>query len=1391
MASQAAPAAPESTSAESKLSKAEELRLRYLNLNERGDYATAILLADQACSLLEEARGSKSREFLSCSSNLAMLYTSQGEYDKATPLHERVLSTRKEILGSEHPDVAIAMNNMALMYIEQGKLEEAESLLERALSIQEKTLDSSHPKLANTLHNLAMIHMKRERYGEAEPLLARALSIHEGVSGPRHARTTITLGHMAVLYSAQGQYERAKPILEQVLSIQEEKLGPDHPQLIASLNNLADLYAELGAHRRAIPLLTRALSIGERSLGAEHPQIAVTLNNLAGMYSTLSKYEDAKSLLERAISISEKALGPEHPQVAASLNNLAKLHISRGDHDDARPLLERALSIGEKAMGPDHPGIAATLNEIAILHVQQGEYARALPIIERSLSITEKALGPEHPRVASSLGRVAILYMEQGEYEMARPFLERALLIDEKALGPEHPSVASDLNNMALMYRERGEPDEAEPLQRRALHIQERSRGPEHPAVANGLLNLGLLSMDRGRHGEAIPLITRALSIYEGSLGPEHPRVAAALEHLGASRLALGEREPALVLYRRALDLEERSLTRTFVIAEEPRRLAYAATLLSSTHRALSQHLQAAPDDLPSAELALKTLLRRKGRVQDLVAQSHAVVRRSLPDAYQHLLDDIAETRARYASLALRGPGTLSRAELSRELGELERDLDEKWSTLAEHTTMGDPSLPIDISDVQDALPDGAALVELTQYQPHFDALGVRQRKPGPPRYAAYLVFPDHIDWIDLGPASIVDAQVLDFRTRLLHEQSIPRDLYDTVMAPVVQRLGSTRELFIAPDGELNRVPFAALHDGDAYLVERYTLRFVTTGRDLLRPRFTSTAESDEALVVANPTGADLPGTEREAELVAGLFPNARTLVRDEATETRVLQQALPRLLHIGTHGFYDRSKPERSLETFATERMRSSMLRDEPLSPGLVDNPMLASGLVLATPDPEHASEADDGRLTAYEVSGWDLQGTELVVLSACGTGLGTVKTGEGVMGLRRAFAMAGAQTQVMSLWDLGDETTPEVMELYYRKLAAGVGRGDAMQQAQLELLHGEHPHPLHWAAFVVVGEWTPLSWVEPAVETPPPVERPRGCQASVGATGDASGIVVLGLLGFVARRRRRRLRNILGPTLLASACASSPRGSDLDSPASLTWADARMVSGWVRGEARRPIPVDARGASLGLQKVMLDDPASRAVEPGSCGMGLRSLLSIPGQPGAVLVSNASGELFRYEGGARRRMTTRVALPPIGELLGLEAEASPLHLLVSDREGEQLWELELGDAEVLSATFLGEGVPFADRVAFLDRYWVGRCLYGARGCLALVHDDVQLSLDRRADLEAEPEIVMPLGQALVTDVGYADASGTSVYLLTAQVCEDEAATSRRGSGVVEPQAPQ
>jgi CHAT domain-containing protein len=229
--------------------------------------------------------------------------------------------------------------------------------------------------------------------------------------------------------------------------------------------------------------------------------------------------------------------------------------------------------------------------------------------------------------------------------------------------------------------------------------------------------------------------------------------------------------------------------------------------------------------------------------------------------------------------------------------------------------------------------------------------------------------------------------------------------------------------------------------------------RSITTGNDLSEVYF-----------------APLDGTSLEAQSIRALFPEASVLTGGQATESAVKQVNAPRLLHLATHGFF--LTAPRALATGSAPAGALSINAGPE-----IENPLLRSGLAFSGANLHHGVSNDDGILTALEASGLNLWGTKLVVLSACDTGLGEVRNGEGVYGLRRAFVLAGAESLVMSLWPISDYTTRELMTNYYRNLKLGLGRGEALRQVQLEMLK-QNPklHPFYWANFIQSGDWTSL---------------------------------------------------------------------------------------------------------------------------------------------------------------------------------------------------------------------------------------------------------------------------------------------------------------------------
>jgi CHAT domain-containing protein len=386
------------------------------------------------------------------------------------------------------------------------------------------------------------------------------------------------------------------------------------------------------------------------------------------------------------------------------------------------------------------------------------------------------------------------------------------------------------------------------------------------------------------------------------------------------------------------------------------------------------------------------------------------------------------------------------------------------------------------------------------------------------------VLFPSgEIRTVDLGDAAAMDAQVFTFLDALRDPRSniqpIARALDAQLMQPIRALTDNATHLLLSPDGALNLIPFAALMDEEnRYLSETLTLTYLTSGRDLLRMN-RGLEPQQGPVIVANPDyGAtelaasrgtlsqgnavltaqrstdfsslsafgSLPGTETEADAIMPLLPNATRWDGAEATEAAIKQVQAPSILHLATHGFFLQDQDCLAVpggSRTASIDVVSTVQNDCVPTPRNMENPLLRSGLVFAGVNQRasFADDDDDGVLTAQEVTRMNLFGTQLVVLSACETGLGNVVNGDGVYGLRRAFVLAGAESQLMSLWQVDDFGTSELMASYYQRLLDGEGRSQALRQVQLELINtGAYNHPYYWASFIFSGNWRTMEGLE-----------------------------------------------------------------------------------------------------------------------------------------------------------------------------------------------------------------------------------------------------------------------------------------------------------------------
>jgi CHAT domain-containing protein len=668
--------------------------------------------------------------------------------------------------------------------------------------------------------------------------------------------------------------------------------------------------------------------------------------------------------------------------------------------------------------------------------------------------------------------------------------------------------VAASLNNLAALYQAQKSYAQAEPLYQRALAIHEAALGKDHPSVATLLNNLATLYMDQGLYGRAEPLYQRALALWEAALGQKHPELARPLNNLASLRLAQHRVDEALPLFMRAFAVSEQRLRHEALDFSEA-RLARFLQFLRTDEERLYALVRAHPDNVNVRRMALGAALLLKGRSVEEMADISRAVYRSLGEEEHAIFERLRGLRTQLVNLSLQGPGSLPLNAYRQRFKELTEQGDALEATLARRSAplRALAALPItaEIADrVAAALPKDGALVEFITYVDRplvSEPRAPEAQLPGQLRYLAMVLLPDAtIRVLDLGPAEPIDLATTRLRNALANRDADSRAqaqaLYPLVFQPLLPLLGRTRRLFLSPDGQLALVPFAALHDGHHFLVESFDFTYLTSGKDLL-PRPQETVPATTVVVLADPdfgaplptpssseedralqTGAPipLPGTRREAEAIQRLLPMAQLFLGAEASKERLLHLPTPGILHLATHGFFleDATAPSASRAVG-----HFGVLGEDTQAPHPPD-PLLRSGLLFAgTRSQTSASSSPNAPraslVTALELADLNLWGTQLVVLSACDTGRGDIKLGQGVYGLRRAFVVAGAETVVMSLWKVNDETTHALMKAYYRNLLAGQGRAAALRQA-MRSLRATRPHPHEWAPFIVLGSDAPL---------------------------------------------------------------------------------------------------------------------------------------------------------------------------------------------------------------------------------------------------------------------------------------------------------------------------
>ncbi|WP_339675627.1 CHAT domain-containing tetratricopeptide repeat protein [uncultured Gimesia sp.] len=940
------------------------------------------------------------------------------------------------------------------------------SLLERVLATRTEILGLKHRDIATTCLELAKLQRKAGRISSALESYRKSVRIRVDLLGDQHADSAEAKSEAALGALAAGEAQQAKQWLNEAIKTQTDILGENAPALAESYHRLVKYHSYQGQYAEALELAQSTCQRFEAVFGKMSLKNAEALKTLSAIYSALGNDMQAiYPLLESMEIVNGLGVDPraETEFILAAGWQLLQFPLSHP------PLQEVVDELVEKlkSTDPDSKAYANALELRGMLSFNQKKYVEAEKYFQNSLQIYKKFYqNPSHPQISELLHNLGAVALNRGDLKHAEQYLEKANSSRINRSGALTELQFLIFYNLAEVKARLGKTADALEFLKRCFEIDERS------LMSNLVLRpeAALTKLLNNRFNLYSLLVTLQLS---GQL-PESSVSEVFSRFLGRKGLAL-DIACQMTAAQNALIHDENIASKL----QEIQQLRIWLAELSVTGVEVEEQ-QLADDGMkfvPNRQT--KTVLR----IQELQEQ---------------------------VALAIRGAGLqlqLTGVDVEQIRGKLA-----PRSALIEFVVSG----LIDLKDPASRVGD----------DPHLLAFFL----PSDTTRACRLV--------DLGRMKDINDQIEKLRghiervprsLRFMSEeelesqyQELSSSLYRQLLQPFDAELSNLENLVIAPDGQLHFIPFAALNRANGhYLVEDLAISYVSSGRDLLRenaapgrgtlvladPDYDATRK--ERITTAKSLGIDLspnlslalrgagqmelrslrwrplPGAREEAESVQtqlkdSIYGPVQVFYGGDAAEEVFKTVVSPRIIHLATHGFY---LPHETAGAFNESR---SVKRSSGSALGrlrYVDNPLMRSGLVLAganqlaTNSEERTVDLEDGWLTAQEISSMNFRNTELVVLSACESGLGDSELGHGVRGLQRAFLVAGAHSLLMSMFEVPDKETRELMGLFYQHFVQTGDQVKSMQFAQQKLIlqrrtQSGSAHPFFWASFFIVGQ-------------------------------------------------------------------------------------------------------------------------------------------------------------------------------------------------------------------------------------------------------------------------------------------------------------------------------
>lgn len=809
----------------------------------------------------------------------------------------------------------------------------------------------------------------------------------------------------------------------------------------------------------------------EQISATDEPNYLKTIGLLGLLYSDMGRYAKAEEFTQIALDGWEKMQGKESIGYLAELNNYAVLQINLGNYLEAERIIQKlAQNLSSEKENEKLP-YAIYLNNEAILNQYMGRADQALNLMNKCTQIAKESLTDKNSTYLQFLTNKAILEQENGDLETAENTFQEVLDLQESRLklnAKNDPDYAHMKSNIAALFVAKEEYEKAEEALKLALEIYEDEFGSEHLTTAGTQSDLGNLYRFLGEYEKAEPLLQSALYTRERKLSKTHPKVVKSQEDMALWFWAKGQTESAKSYFKRVMETSEKFVEDYFPALSEAEKTKYWEQIKPRFFRfynfALENHQEypqlledfmryrlSTKGILLSASTALRnTIFNQNDEELTTLYEIWVDQKQQLANAYALSDEEIQEQ-------------SLNVDSLENAANQTEKELSLKSDAFS--TAYEDRNT--DYQVILNKLKQGEVMVEIVQY-PIFD------KKLTNKNAYAFVILKKGSSQAEIvinKEGDLLENRYYAYYNNVINQKMKDDYSYNQYWKSLEKEVGNTSRIYISPDGIYNQVNMNTLQQPNGkYLIQDHDIRYIGHPNDILYRKASSQATAQKAYLMGDPNFnsksiAQLPGTRKEIEDISKYLSSTMKMQKylaNEANESNLKQVKSPKYLHLASHGY------------FLEDKQSSDNLFGVQLQ-YIRQNPLLRSGLLLSGAGADEASgssqsfnQSDNGFFSAYEAINLNLNNTEMVVLSACETGKGDVKAGEGVYGLQRAFIVAGAESLVMSLWKVDDTATQKLMSGFYRENVQGKAIPDAFRSAQLAMLN-EYKHPYYWGAFIM----------------------------------------------------------------------------------------------------------------------------------------------------------------------------------------------------------------------------------------------------------------------------------------------------------------------------------